>query len=170
MPFSAKQGQFIQKNDAQRFTLGIVYEPNVEDTQGDFTDAPEIEKACWKFARKIQTPNTLNKKAAECLESIIKSIDENGPNKFDITEIYEEVTKGGLNDQHVNTPLDGELGDIVENYIAPCDFEVNGEQITKGTWLMGVVWSESYFEKIQNGERNGFSMEGRGKRIEGVIE
>ena len=159
----SKQGRFIQKNDSQRFTLGIVYEPLVEDSQGDFAEALDIEKACWRFSRKIQ--GSLNKKALDSLESIFKSI-EDGNTRIDITEIYEDIQKGGLNDSHVNTPFDETLGDIVENYIAPCDFEINGEQVTKGTWLLGVVWSEDYFEKIQSGERNGFSMEGRGRRID----
>ena len=159
----SKQGRFIQKNDSQRFTLGIVYEPGVIDSQDDFAEASDIEKACWRFSRKIQ--GSLNKKATEFMKEMVKAL-EGGPAKLDITEIYDEIQKGGLNDSHVNTPFDETLGDIVENYIAPCDFEVNGQQVQKGTWLLGVVWSQEYFEKIQSGERNGFSMEGRGRRID----
>lgn len=157
----SKEVKIIQKNDSQRFTLGIVYEPDVEDSQGDFAEAPEIEKACWNFARKLQG----NKKATDFVGKMFEAL-EGGPTKIDATEIYDEIEKGGLNDSHVNTPLDDGLGDIVENYIAPCDFEINGEQVLKGSWLMGIIWSPEYFEKIELGERNGLSMEGRGRRID----
>jgi len=154
--------KFIQKNDKKRYTLGIVYEPDVVDSQGDYTTADEIELVCWKFNRKLQGNSQLTKSALSILDAIIKADDKV---TLDITDIYEDISKGaGLNDMHVNTEFDNNLGDVVESYIAPADFVVDRQVVKAGTWLMGVIWNEDYFTKVENGDRNGFSMEGKGKR------
>ncbi len=31
-----------------------------------------------------------------------------------------------------------QVGDVIESYIAPADFELGGETVTKGTWVMAV--------------------------------
>lgn len=163
-------GRFIKRDDKQRYTLGIVYEPNIVDSQNDFSDEMEIEKACWSFMRKLQGKTGLTKTALSLLESIVKSLDEDEPVTLDITDVYDDILKAGLNDMHVNTPLDEALGDIVECYISPVDFDLTlpdgtHEHISKGTWLMGTVWNPDYFAKIESGERNGLSMEGKGRRV-----
>ena len=158
--------KFLEKVEKQRFTLGIVYEPNVIDSQDDFTDSKEIEKTAWAFMEKLQGISQLGKFQDELLENIVKAIDQDEPLKIDITEIYDDIKKGGLNDMHVNKATDDGLGTIVESFIAPVDFDIGEEKVTKGTWLLGVVWSEEHFKKIENKERTGFSLEGKGKRIE----
>lgn len=52
-----KQAMFkiIKVDKKQQIVGGIVYEPEVEDTQGDFTDAKEIEKAMYLFMEKYAT-------------------------------------------------------------------------------------------------------------------
>lgn len=51
--------------------------------------------------------------------------------------------------------------ELVESFIAPVDFVWNGQQIKKGSWIIGVhVLSKEYWEKIKNGEINSFSMGG----------
>jgi len=162
----SKQGRFIAKSEKQRYTLGVVYEPDVVDTQGDFAEAEEIEKACWNFMRKLQGKDTLTKTALMVLDEIVKAAESGEGVRLDITDVWEHITKRGLNDMHVNTPMDENLGTIVECYVAPCDFQIGGETVRKGTWLLGVQWSPEYFAKIEAGERTGFSMEGRAVRIE----
>lgn len=150
----------LNKNDSQRYTLGEVYVPNEVDSQGDYAEASEIEKACWDYMERLQTPSPLTKSATEILDAVINA-DGKGVT-LDVTDAC-EVIKSGLNDMHVeqNEPV----GRVVENYITPTDFELNGQDIKKGTWMLGVVWTPEYFEKIKSGERTGFSMEGRGIRI-----
>jgi Putative phage serine protease XkdF len=40
-------------SDEQRYTLGIVYEPDVPDDQGDWASADSIREAAWRFAGKL---------------------------------------------------------------------------------------------------------------------
>lgn len=60
---------------------------------------------------------------------------------------------------------------VVENYVAPCDMEISGEPITKGTWIMTVeVNNADVWEAVQKGEITGFSMGGVGKYSEEDID
>ena len=53
--------------------------------------------------------------------------------------------------QHSFEPLDGAT--VVENWIAKADFEIDGEIVTKGTWLMTVeVTDETVWEGIEKGD------------------
>lgn len=71
--------------------------------------------------------------------------------------------------QHSFEPLDGAT--VVENWIAKADFEIDGETIQKGTWLMTVeVADESVWEGIEKGEITGFSMGGLGNYSEEDVE
>ena len=40
------------KQDDQRYTLGPVYIPGLEDAHGEFTDAATLQKAMWEWVRK----------------------------------------------------------------------------------------------------------------------
>lgn len=67
--------------------------------------------------------------------------------------------------QHSFEPMDGAA--VVENWIAKADFEIDGEAIKKGTWLMTVeVADESVWEGIEKGDITGFSMGGLGNYSE----
>ncbi len=71
--------------------------------------------------------------------------------------------------QHSFEPLDGAT--VVENWIAKADFEIDGEAIQKGTWLMTVeVTDESVWKGIEKGDITGFSMGGLGNYSEEDIE
>jgi hypothetical protein len=71
--------------------------------------------------------------------------------------------------QHSFEPLEGAT--VVENWIAKADFEIDGEAIQKGTWLMTVeVADESVWEGIEKGEITGFSMGGLGNYSEEDVE
>ena len=64
--------------------------------------------------------------------------------------------------QHSFEPLDG--ASVVESSVAKCDYELDGQAIKKGTWLMTVeLTSPEIFEAIEKGEITGFSMGGMGK-------
>lgn len=71
--------------------------------------------------------------------------------------------------QHSFEPLDGAA--VVESWIAKADFEIDGEAIRKGTWLMTVeVADESVWEGIEKGDITGFSMGGLGNYSEEDVE
>lgn len=71
--------------------------------------------------------------------------------------------------QHSFEPLDGAT--VVENWIAKADFEIDGEAIQRGTWLMTVeVTDESVWEGIEKGDITGFSMGGLGNYSEEDVE
>lgn len=71
--------------------------------------------------------------------------------------------------QHSFEPLDGAA--VVESWIAKADFEIDGETIQKGTWLMTVeVADESVWEGIEKGEITGFSMGGLGNYSEEDVD
>jgi hypothetical protein len=57
--------------------------------------------------------------------------------------------------------------EIVESYIAPCDFHLNGESIKKGSWiLVSKVNSPELKKAIECGEVTGYSLEGVGKKLD----
>lgn len=161
-----KKVDFITKNAEKRYTLGVVYEPDVVDAQGDYASAPEIEKACWEFSKLIQGKSAMTKSVIQVIQAVQKALSSKRSVQVDVTDLVEAISKAdgqGLGLQH-SLWSDG-LGDIVENYIAPVDFVVDGQQIKKGTWMMGIVWAPEHFTKVLNGQITGLSMGGTGRRI-----
>lgn len=50
---------------------------------------------------------------------------------------------------------------ILESYIAPVAFTINGTKVKKGTWLLkSYVVDDELWEKVKNGEYNGYSIGG----------
>ncbi|MCY8065065.1 XkdF-like putative serine protease domain-containing protein [Bacillus spizizenii] len=60
----------------------------------------------------------------------------------------------------------GGVGEVVESYVAPADFEMNGETIKKGSWVLVTKASEEIWEQIKKGEITGYSMAGTAETIE----
>ncbi|MFP7455098.1 XkdF-like putative serine protease domain-containing protein [Bacillus safensis] len=54
----------------------------------------------------------------------------------------------------------GGVGEVVESYIAPADFEMGEEIIKKGSWVLVTKASEDIWNQIQKGEITGYSMAG----------
>lgn len=158
--------RIIQKSEKQRYTLGIVYEPNTVDSQDDWSSEEEIERACHHFMRRLQGRGDVAKAATRLLSDILKASEAGGTLRVDLTELTEEIAKAGgpINDMH-EADFEGDLPDIVECYIAPVEFAVGEQTVKKGTWLLGVIWPEDYYQLIESGERTGYSMEGKGRRV-----
>lgn len=152
---------FITKTAKQRYTLGVVYEPNKVDAHGDWTSAEEIENACWEFNKALQRGGHLVKFAVQFLDSVVKA-SQGDTLALEISE--SALTKGMLGIQHNDWSDDN--GEIVESYIAPTDLEINGQPVSKGTWLMGVVWSEKNWEKIERGDLTGYSLGGTAIKVD----
>lgn len=112
----------------------------------------------------LRGKNKITKRAIEIVDLIAKGLREGNVAAIDVTDAWEDIQKiKGFGYMHEKR--DKDMGDIVECYIAPVDFTVNGESIKKGTWLLGVVWAPEYFEKVESGEITGYSMGGKGRRI-----
>jgi hypothetical protein len=130
----------------------------------------EVEKACWNYMRRLQGLDPLTKLSKSLVAALAKAHSSGGSLRLDVTEIWADVEKGAalINDMH-ERDLAGEQPEIVENYLAPTDFTVQAPEgprlVKKGTWLLGVIWPETYFQKILDGERTGYSMEGKGRRV-----
>lgn len=68
-------------------------------------------------------------------------------------------TAGNLGKQHSEL-VTGKLK-ILENYIAPVDFEQDGEAVAKGTWLLGIrVVDDALWSDVKKGDFTGFSIGG----------
>lgn len=51
-------------------------------------------------------------------------------------------------------------GEVVESFIAPETFTINGEEIVKGSWVLVSIASEEVWEAIKKGEITGYSLYG----------
>lgn len=158
-----KKIAFITKSEERRYTLGVVYEPNKPDAEDDFATADEIEKACWEFSKLLQGKTPVAKAGIRLIEAVAKAVTTGKSVQIDVTELVEKLEKGALGLMHELWSDD--IGTIVENYIAPVDMVIDSEKVTKGTWLMGIVWSPEAFEKVKKGEITGLSMGGTAIRI-----
>lgn len=69
-----------------------------------------------------------------------------------------------------NHDFEAGVGEVVESYIAPADFDIDGEKITKGTWLMVTKASDEVWESIKKGDITGYSMAGTAETIEKQVE
>lgn len=55
--------------------------------------------------------------------------------------------------------------DVVESYIAPVDFEVEGEKVLKGSWVVVIKANDSaLWQNILDGQYDGVSIGGTGYR------
>lgn len=147
---------WLTKNTKKRYTLGVVYPVGEVDKQGDSADAGEVEKAAWTFLTNLQQRHVAK---AQVLEGIIRTLVTGQDSEIDITNF----AKAGVGDQH--QVFDPSLGTVVESYCAPVDFTLNGQHIPAGSWCMGVIWSPEMFQKIERGERRGYSMGGSARRV-----
>lgn len=59
----------------------------------------------------------------------------------------------------------------LESYIAPVDFEINGQKIKKGTWLLRVrVLDDGIWRRVKSGELTGFSIGGSALRTPDTVK
>lgn len=55
---------------------------------------------------------------------------------------------------------------VVESFIAPLDYEVGGEKILKGSWVLAIkVYDTEVWKSIEAGEITGVSIGGFGERL-----
>jgi DNA adenine methylase len=55
---------------------------------------------------------------------------------------------------------------ILESYLAPAEFEVDGARVKKGTWLLAVrVVDDELWQKVKAGDLSGFSIGGSAVKV-----
>lgn len=122
-------GRIVKAEAENHFVTGIVYEPMVEDTHGNFMTEEEVTKAAYWYMK-------------------------NG-DKVDLQHSFEPLANAS----------------VVESWVAKADFDIDGEPIKKGTWLMTVeVADDEVWDGIEKGEITGFSMGGIGDYSEEDVE
>lgn len=156
----SKKQKMIKSADEERYTLGIVYEPDTIDLQEDYMTKEDIRKMAFDY--NVQ-PTMMLENMFGIFDVLLKS--EDGE-EIEIESIA-EIEKGMLGYGHSNFDSQ-KIGKVVESYIAPCEMKLPGSEkvIKEGTWLMGVVWEPEYWEKVKKNEINGYSMGGDGFVIE----
>lgn len=66
---------------------------------------------------------------------------------------------------HMHRALVNDGAEVVESYVAPCDFEMGGQQVKRGTWVLVVhITSEALWEQVKSGDLTGFSIGGYAER------
>lgn len=154
--------RLLKRTAEQRYTLAVVYEPNVADTHDDFAKADTIREAAWTFMRQLQNSRALRREVTKVVKALLEASKQELA--VDITDLAEAVQKGAVGDMHED--FDDANGEIVESFVAPVDLQVGDEVVKAGTWCVGIVWSEALFEKIKRGDRTGVSMGGTALRLE----
>src|SRR4030095_284277 len=158
-----KRARIIEKDAKQRYTLGIVYEPDELDTDEEFAKAEDIEKAAWDFMRYLQGRQEAALAAFDALAGIAEAAKRGEEVQVEMDdEAMESFIKRGVNAMHIE---DLEHSEVVESWIAPVDMRIGKETIKKGTWLMGIVWDEDAYKRVESGEWTGYLMGGWGQEV-----
>lgn len=131
----------LQKNEDKRLIIGPVLIPDNIDLQDDIVRAPEIEKAGHGYMIKLAF-----KDDPDFLKSLgFGVVDKAGETGFQHMDFSRKMA-------------------VVETYMAPVDFELNGRMITKGTWVMAMkVFDDEVWALVKTGKITGFSIGGRSK-------
>lgn len=81
----------------------------------------------------------------------------------------EKAAHGFMKDaRNIDTQHDFEagVGEVVESYVAPVEFEMDGETIAKGSWVLVTKATNEIWEQIKKGDITGYSMAGTAETIE----
>jgi len=85
--------KILKVDDDEQIVGGIVYEPNIVDTQGDYTDEMEIKKAMYRFMEKYRA-NAGNLKVMHKGRAYAFPILENFQPEEDTTKGGKKIKKG----------------------------------------------------------------------------
>lgn len=84
-----KSVPFVKKDTAKRLVYGVVYEPDVVDSQGDYANSEEIEKACHLYMEMYQKASVEHGEVNERIRVV-----ENYCAPVDMTLGDQKVVKG----------------------------------------------------------------------------
>jgi len=137
---TVKSFEILKRDEERRLVFGPVLIPENFDLQEDIIGEDEIENASHNYMIKHSFQND-----PEFLESIgLNTRSERG---------------------YMHTEFNRKLA-VVESYIAPVNFEMNGRPIKKGTWVAVVkVFDDEVWNLVKAGRITGFSIGGRSRSI-----
>ena len=133
------------------------------------SDASAIETNHEHFAVEIGIPICKVEDEQRNVTGIVLEPNEvDAHNDFERPETIRQAAHSFLARFNKDTQLGlmhkvfGAIGvELVESFIAPVDFDLNGRAIKKGTWIMTVhVVSDSVWKDIKDGKITGFSIGG----------
>lgn len=159
----AKRYKIMKKNDYLRYTLGVAYPANEVDKDEHYASEEVVRDAAWGFMEKLQHVDEVTKLAKSVFVEFVKVAKGDADVSIDVTKMDVEGIEKTVKDMHEEEVPDAK---VVESYVSPVDFTLEGEEIKKGDWLVGVVWNEEIFEKVLSGERVGYSIAGKGVSID----
>lgn len=128
------------------------------------TKAGDGDAQFLTYGRILKTDKEAHYITGVVYEPMAEDTQGNYMTEEEITKAAHWFVKNGssVDLQHSFEPLEGAA--VVESSVAKCDFEIDGEPIRKGTWLMTVeVTDPAVFEAVEKGEITGFSMGGVGQ-------
>lgn len=132
--------EILKQDLEKRLITGPVLIPENIDLQDDIISADEIEKAGHNYMIKLSFAGD-----PEFLKSL--GLNAKSHRGFMHVEFNRKIA-------------------LVESYMAPVDFELNGRMVTKGTWVMTVkVFDDEIWSLVKAGRITGFSIGGRSKVI-----
>jgi hypothetical protein len=162
--------------------MGKCYEIPFEAVKGLLTKDPkevkkglDLKKSAKSIRWKVKTVDGSAKQMEQFILGIVlvpEEVDLQGE-VYDAPTIREAAHKymeyyRQIGDQHRrimvytnDTPEEGAPASLVESYLAPVAFEMNGEKVPEGTWVVGMKFYDSaYWKKIESGQITGLSMGG----------
>ena len=78
---------------------------------------------------------------------------------------WDFMIKSRTMDYQHKFPIDQSKAIPVESYIAPCDLEINGYRVAKGSWIVATkIFDDNLWNEIKKGHISSYSIRGRGKR------
>ena len=132
--------EIFKQDDAKRIVTGPVLIPENIDLQEDIISAEEIEKAAHNYLLKLSFHDD-----PEFLADLGLSA----------------KSKRGFMHVEFNRKIA-----LVESYLAPVEFSLNGRIVKAGTWVMSVkVFDDEAWSLVQAKKITGFSIGGRSKAI-----
>lgn len=151
----------------------LVFATNATIVRDDLIEWVQLERAdeVLKFAlSEGRTIPILKSKEERIVYGIVLEPDEVDSQKDTVSkeEIEQACHKfmedfGGLGRQHQEL-VNGKLV-LLENFIAPVDFEVDGQPVKAGSWLMKErVVDDQLWESVKKGKYTGFSIGGSAVR------
>lgn len=131
--------EIVSKNMEERLVIGPVLIPENVDLQDDIISPDEIKKSAHGYMIKLAFRDDV---------------------EF-LMELGFRSARSERGFQHIE--FNRKIA-VVETFLAPVDFELNGRKITKGTWVMTVkVFDDEVWNMVKLGKITGFSIGGRSK-------
>ena len=130
------------------------------EEQAESTDPGEGEVK--KFVRLIKSEDSKEQRTAFGIVLEPETVD--GQGDIYSAEVIEEAAHRFMENYQKMGEMHRRLRKdvkVLESFIAPCDMEIQGHKIKKGTWLMKVrILANDLWKRVKNGQLAGFSIGG----------